>query len=233
MPTTSLDPDRVEKELADVTNAVTFEATEFMQRFASGGVPKENLARFAASYCYQVDQFKRFVAAVYANAEPRDVRELMLENLWEEHGEGDPERDHTVLVARFGRALGAEIPDPYDVEPIPEGRQWIQRILRVCQEEHFVVGLAAISFGIEFRTGTMAFLGQIYRDQYGLSEQDLEFFFMHLEADEEHAGRAIELVRKYCTTEELLERSKWGVQEVLEATRVLAGGFERVASSSE
>ncbi|MFN2544033.1 MAG: TenA family transcriptional regulator [Actinomycetota bacterium] len=228
--TTPLDPDRVEKELADVTNSVTFDARPFIQDFAQGKVPRENLARFAASYCYQVDNFKRFVAEVYANAEPRDVRELLLENLWEEHGEGDPSRDHTVLVAKFGRALGADIPDPYDVESIPEGRRWIERILEVCRDQDFVVGLAAISFGIEFRTQTMAFLGQIYRDRYGLSEDDLEFFFMHLEADEEHAGRAIELVRKYCTTEELLERCKAGVREVLEATRALADGMERVCS---
>jgi pyrroloquinoline-quinone synthase len=230
MPTDTLDPDRVEKELADVTNAVTFDARPFMIDFAQGKVPKENLARFAASYCYQVDNFKRFVAQVYANAEPRDVRELMLENLWEEHGEGDPSRDHTQLVAKFARALGAEIPGPYDVEPIAESREWIDRILRVCREEPFVVGLAAVSFGIEFRTQTMALLGQIYREQYGLSEDDLEFFFMHLEADEEHAGRAIELVRKYCTTEDLLERCKAGVREVLEATKVVAEGMERVCS---
>jgi len=76
----------------------------------------------------------------------------------------------------------------------------------------------------------MALLGQIYRDAYGLSEDDLEFFFMHLEADEEHAGRAIELVRKYCTTENLLERCKAGVVEVLEATKVVAEGMERVCS---
>ena len=228
--TTALDPDRVEKELADVTNSVTFEARPFIQDFAQGKVPKENLARFAASYCFQVDNFKRFVAQVYANAEPRDVRELMLENLWEEHGEGDPARDHTALVAKFARALGADIEDIYSVEPIPESREWIDRILRVCREEDFVVGLAAISFGIEFRTQTMAFLGQIYRDQYGLSEDELEFFFLHLEADEEHAGRAIDLVRKYCTTEETLERCKQGVQEVLEATKDLAEGMERVCS---
>jgi len=230
METTPLDPDRVEKELADVTNAVTFDARPFMQDFAQGKVPKENLARFAASYCFQVDQFKRFVAQVYANAEPREVRELMLENLWEEHGEGDDSRDHTALVAKFARALGAEIEDIYDVEPIRESRQWVDRILEVCRDEDFVVGLAAISFGIEFRTQTMAFLGQIYREQYGLTEDDLEFFFMHIEADEEHAGRAIELVRKYCTTEELLDRCKAGVQEVLDATKTLAEGMERVCS---
>src|SRR5947207_11819010 len=230
MATATLDPERVEKELAEVTNAVTFDAGPFMQDFAQGRVPKENLARFAASYCFQVDQFKRFVAQVYANAEPRDVRELMLENLWEEHGEGDESRDHTALVARFGRALGADIDDVYAVEPIAEGREWIDRILRVCREEEFVVGLAAISFGIEFRTQTMALLGQIYRDAYGLSEDDLEFFFMHLEADEEHAGRAIELVKKYCTSEELLDRCKAAVVEVLEATKVVAEGMERVCS---
>src|SRR5205085_901341 len=158
------------------------------------------------------------------NAEPRDVRELTIENLWEEHGEGEGSRDHTALVAKFARALGAEIEDIYDVEPIRESRQWVDRILNVCRDEDFVVGLAAISFGIEFRTQTMAFLGQIYQEQYGLTEDDLEFFFMHLEADEEHAGRAIELVRTYCTSEEQLERCKAAVRQVLDPTPAPAEG---------
>jgi pyrroloquinoline-quinone synthase len=225
-----MDPDRVVKELEAVMNEQWFEERPFLIAFAEGQIPKGNLARFAPSYCYQVDNFKRAVAAVYAAAEPRDVRELMLENLEEEHGEGDPMRDHTQLVARFGRALGAEIPDPFDVEPITESKAWVERLVKLCREEHFVVGLAALSYGIEARTRTMAFLGTIYRDKYGLSTDDLEFFFMHLEADEEHAGRAIELLRKYCTTEELLERSKWAVREVLDATRITAEGFERVCS---
>lgn len=226
----SLDPDRVEKELADVMNSQWFEDRPFLRDFAEGRVPREKLARFGPSYPYQVDQFKRFVAAVYANAEPRDVRELMLENLEEEHGEGDSARDHAQLVARFVRALGADVPDPYNVEPIPESRQWVERILGICMKEHFVVGLAALSYGIEARTRTMAFLGQIYRDKYGISQEDLEFFFMHIEADEEHAGRAIGLIRKYCTSEELLERSKWAVAEVLDATRAVSEGMERVCS---
>lgn len=225
-----MDPDRVEKELTDVMNEQWFEERPFLIEFAEGRVPKDSLARFAKSYCYQVDNFKRCVAAVYAAAEPRDVRELMLENLFEEHGEGDPGRDHTQLVAKFGRALGADIPDPFAFDPIPESKAWVERILAICRDEPFVVGLAALSFGIEARTRTMAFLGTIYRDKYGLSEDDLEFFFMHLEADEEHAGRAIELVRKYCDTEDLLERSKWAVREVLDATRIVAEGMERVCS---
>ncbi|MGH2829236.1 MAG: iron-containing redox enzyme family protein, partial [Actinomycetota bacterium] len=88
-----------------------------------------------------------------------------------------------------------------------------------------------LSYGIEARTRTMGFLGQIYRDAYGVPEDALEFFFMHIEADEEHAGRAIELLRKYCTTEELLERSKWAVGQVLDATRIAAEGFERICTS--
>jgi len=226
----SVDPDRVEKELTEVMNSQWFETGPFMIEFAEGRVPKENLARFSHSYCFQVDNFKRCVAAVYANAEPRDVRELMLENLLEEHGEGDPARDHAQLVARFGRALGAAIESPYDLDPIPEGREWVERILKVCLEEEFVVGLAALSYGIEARTRTMSFLGAIYRDKYGIPEEDLEFFFMHVEADEEHAGRAIELIRRYCTTEEQLEKCKRAVKEVLDATAVVAGGMERVCS---
>ncbi|MHB8511883.1 MAG: iron-containing redox enzyme family protein [Actinomycetota bacterium] len=227
----AVDPDRVVKELEEVMNSQWFEDRPFLQDFANGKIAKEKLAKYGPSYCYQVDQFKRMVAAVYANAEPRDVRELMLENLEEEHGEGDPSRDHAQLIARFGRSLGADLEDPYNVTPIPESKQWVDRIFQICRDEHFVVGLAALSYGIEARTRTMAFLGQIYRDKYGIDTDALEFFFMHLEADEDHAGRAIEMLRKYCTTEDLLERSKWAVAQVLDATRVAAEGFERICTS--
>lgn len=214
----AIDPDRVERELTEVMNSAAIEEHPFLRALSEGKVPREVLAGLGPSHCYQVEQFKRFVAAIYANAEPRDVRELMLANLWEEHGEGDPSRDHTVLMAKLFRALGAEIPDPYDVEPIPTQRRWVERILEICRSEHFVVGLAALSFGIEARTRTMAFLGEVYRDKYGVSQDDAEFFFMHLETDEEHAGRAIQLVRKYCTTEELLHRCKRAVRAVLDTT---------------
>lgn len=226
----TLDPDRVEKELAEEMNSLWVEDSPWLRDFIEGNIPKERLARFGPSYCFQVDQFKRFIAAVYANAEPRDVRELMLENLDEEHGEGNPERDHVNLIAKFVRALGAEVPDVFDVEPIAESREWIDRILRICREEHFVVGLAALSYGIEARTRTMATLGALYRDKYGISEDALEFFFMHLEADEDHAGRAISLLRKYCDSEELLDRCKWAVREVLDATAAVGRGMMRVTS---
>lgn len=227
----TLDPDRVEKELTDVMNEQWVEDSPFIQDFVAGRIERDKLARFAASYCFQVEQFKRCVAAVYAAAEPRDVRELMLENLLEEHGEGDPARDHTQLVARFGRALGADLPAPFDVEPIEESRQWVDRILQICRDEHFVVGLAALSFGIEARTRTMAFLGQIYQERYGIAPADLEFFWMHVEADEEHAGRAIQVLRRYCTSEELLERSKWAVRQVLESHAIAGRGMMRLATA--
>ena len=224
-----MDPDRVVKELEAVMNELWVEETPAMADFAQGRVPRERLAAFASSYCFQVEQFKRCVAAVYVNAPHRDVRELMLENLLEEHGEGDPARDHTQLVARFGRALGAAIPDPFDVEPIPESREWVEKILAVCKNEHFVVGLAALSYGIEARTRTMGFLATIYNERYGIAMHDLEFFTMHIGTDAEHAARTIEMIRKYCTTEDLLERSKWAVRQVLQAHATAGKGMLRLA----
>lgn len=227
----ALDPDRVVKELEAAMNSQWFEDRPFLREFAEGRVPLERLARFSPSYLFQVDQFKRFVAAIYANAEPRDVRELMLENLVEEHGEGDPSRDHVRLVERFVRATGARVPDIFRVEPIAESRRWVERILAICREEPFVVGLAALSYGIEARTRTMSYLGTIYAERYGIPREDLEFFFLHVEADEEHAGRAIDLIRRYCADEALLERCVWAVHEVLDATRAVAEGMERVCAA--
>src|SRR5262252_827457 len=124
----TVDADRVEKELTEVMNSQWFETGPFMIEFAEGRVPKEKLVRFSPSYCFQVDNFKRCVAAVYAKAEPRDVRELMLENLEEEHGEGDPSRDHAQLVAKVARVGRA------DPEGVP--RRGVRRRARRAELRH-------------------------------------------------------------------------------------------------
>jgi len=51
------------------------------------------------------------------------------------------------------------------------------------------------------------------RDKYKMSEQDIRFFALHYEADQEHGGRIYDLVGKYATTAEIQEAVKKAVRE--------------------
>lgn len=218
-------------ELWDIAGSADFSQLTFVGKLVSGELPIERLRSWAPQFCLAVDTFKRLIAQVYANCEPADARELLALNLFEEHGDMDPARDHTRLAADFMRAIGATDDEIAGAEPMPELAEWRDRCLRVCREEPFVAGLAGITFAIEGSSpATMRMLGTAFAERYGVPRPALEYFFMHVEADTEHTARGVELVRKYADTPELRERCKAAVGEIIDATRVLARGFERLSN---
>jgi pyrroloquinoline-quinone synthase len=220
------------QSLWDEVASVDFSAMTFVQRIVAGDVPRERLRRWAPQFCAAVDTFKRFIAQVYANCEPADARYLLAQNLFEEHGEMDESKDHTRLAADFMRAIGAGDDDIEHGAPMPELVEWSERCLRVCRDEPFVAGLAGVTFAIEGGSpAIMTMLGTAFLERYGVPRDALEYFFMHVDADEEHTARGLELVERYADTPELRERCRAAVKEFMEATLVLARGFERITNA--
>ena len=202
---------------------------DFYTRLARGEVSAETLKEWGPNYVWSVDQFKRNLAAVYANCPDAEIREHLVENLWEEHGEGQPGRDHATLANRFGRALGLDADELADFAPLPEAVQWIDRLLGICKNEHYVVGLAAVGYGVEHGSPTvMRWIGETFRDRYGIAEEELEFFFHHIAADEVHSDRMTVFIERHATTDELRDRCEWAVREVAAATREYAIGMARL-----
>jgi pyrroloquinoline-quinone synthase len=201
----------------------------FYGDLAKGAIAKDRLNQWGPNYVWAVDNFKRNLAAVYANCPHRDVREHLVENLWEEHGEGDGGRDHATLANRFGTALGLSADELENFEPLPEAVRWIDRLLAICKNEHFAVGLAAIGYGVEHGSPRiMQWIGSTFRDKYGIATEDLEFFFHHVAADEVHSDRMTVFLDKYADTPELQQRCEWAVREVADATREYAQGMARL-----
>lgn len=216
------------QDLWDIAASVDLSDLTFVQRILDGAVPVERVRRWAPQFCLAVDTFKRFIAQVYANCDPPDARHLLALNLFEEHGEMREGHDHVQLAASFMRAIGAT-----EVwgEPMPELVEWRDRCLRVCRDEPFVAGLAGITFAIEGGSpAIMLMLGEAFRSKYGVALEDLEYFFMHVDADEEHTQRGVELVVAYADTPELQDRCRAAVREFMDATQVLARGFERLST---
>jgi pyrroloquinoline-quinone synthase len=77
----------------------------------------------------------------------------------------------------------------------------------------------------------MTMLGRAFQERYGVPGEALEYFFMHVQADEEHTRRGVELVCRYADTTELQERCRAAVREFVRATEVLARGFERLSTA--
>ncbi len=204
-------------------------------QIARGEFSRRDLAFFTQQFLLRQRHFTRWLACIYARTpnEAHDARQLIAENLYEEHGDLRPGRDHTSLLKQFGRALGLKDQEMEEALPLPETQAFIDRIYHICRSS-FIEGMAAIGIGHEGHAlvqrpeaAGVGRFAQALREHYGLSEDDVEFWSLHARADVDHCRRALEMVKKYAVTAELQEKAKRAVEQTLRQWRFFFDGILR------
>jgi pyrroloquinoline-quinone synthase len=186
----------------------------FSQAWASGLLSRDHLARWAENHYHYVGPFADYLAYIYANAPDTaaDAKDFLLQNMYEEEVS---DVRHTDLLIRFGEACGTtreRIEDPRNMNPVTRGLQgWCYA---TAFREHFAVATAALVVGLESQVPS------IYRrqypvllDKYGFSEEEAEFFELHITSDEVHGERGYQIVLDHATTPELQQRCIEVVQD--------------------
>jgi len=163
-----------------------------------------------------VRQFTRFISAIHANCPHRDAQQLLAENLWEEHGQGIPGRDHYALIRKMASSLGASDRELDDVQPLNETNDYIAHCLKVTRELSFVESMTAIAIGIEiFMPAFFGALGESLCSRYGLTRDEVDYLMVHVAEDESHSRRALSLLETYADTPEVQEKAKLALREML------------------
>ena len=132
---------------------------------------------------------------------PQDVIDMEMENYREET---DPKNPHMDLILRFAKACGHDLEELKAGRGLPTTEAWANWELRVAKEESWIAGVAAVHIASEAQEP--ALIQRILpalRDTYKFSEHDIEFWWLHGEADIEHGGRAFDALERHCTTQEL------------------------------
>jgi pyrroloquinoline-quinone synthase len=181
----------------------------FSQAWAQGKLERKHFARWAENHYHYVGPFADYLAYMYANTPDTATfaKDFLLQNMWEEEI-GDVR--HTDLLIRFAEACGTTreaVQDPSNVTAVTRGLQsWCYA---VSIREPFVVACAALVVGLESQVPS------IYRKQlpplldpdvYGFTEDEAEFFDLHITSDEIHGERGFQIVVKYADTPELQQR---------------------------
>jgi pyrroloquinoline-quinone synthase len=186
----------------------------FSQAWANGLLSRDHLARWAENHYHYVGPFADYLAYIYANApeSATDAKDFLLQNMYEEEVS---DVRHTDLLIRFGEACGTtreRIEDPRNINPVTRGLQgWCYA---TAFREHFAVATAALVVGLESQVPS------IYRRQYpvllekyGFTEEEAEFFELHITSDEVHGERGYQIVLDNATTPELQQRCIQVVQD--------------------
>ncbi|WP_308816329.1 TenA family transcriptional regulator [Pseudonocardia alni] len=198
----------------------------FSQAWADGTLTREHFSRWAENHYHYVGPFADYLGYIYGNTPDHctDAKDFTLQNMYEEEL---ADIRHTDLLIRFGEACGTSkerIENPDNMNAVTRGLQsWCYA---VAMREHFVVATAALVVGLESQVPGI-YRKQIVplRETYGFTEDEIEFFDLHITSDEVHGERGYQIVLDHADTPELQQRClqfvRWGAEMRFSYTRAL------------
>lgn len=216
---------RLEEELADDIRKIL--EHPFMQRLSEGWLNERQLRYFAEQYHVYCTHFPRFLAAAAANIPDDETRMPIIENLWEEHGEGKLALSHRILYQRFAAALGLDKARLAAVEPLPTTRICCENLLNLCMDGHFIESLGALGPGTEFFTNEEYSLIAKGLNTYSfLTSEDIYFWTVHISLDEDHYSEMVAALQPWASTAEQRYRIKTGARKALDLELLFWEGLE-------
>lgn len=185
--------------------AYPIERCRLVRMLANPKCPSRLVRDLAISLIRTADRFPAMLARLFAATTHPILRAILLENLFEEEGieaapEGFrivPERRHSHISRRFGKAAGVGDADIRDDEVPLFG--WFEDALA---RGNWRGAFAYLNIGLEANNAKI--MGPMHDAllSRGFSASDLEFFDIHSQADAVHGSRSIEAAIRIATTEE-------------------------------
>lgn len=199
----------------------------FLKRINDATLTKEQLQYFARQYGVYCQAFPRFLAAVAAAIKEDELRYPLIENLWEEHGEGKLEKSHRMLFYKFAQSLGLSKEDIRNAEPLSSTHICVEYMMNMCQEGPFLQGLGALGPGTEFFTSEeYSLIVDGLRKYDWLGEDAIEFWWIHIGLDDHHYHDMIEPFRIFLDNEENRKLIANGAKRAIELELLFWNGLE-------
>jgi pyrroloquinoline-quinone synthase len=157
----------------------------FYQKWVAGTLPTDALKEYARQYYAFESTFPRFLSTLHARSDQAEVRQALLNNLWdEEHGDVN----HAELWLRFAEGLGVDRADVRGSDRNERTAALVDTYWHVCREAPVPAGVAAV-YAYERQVPQVA---QAKIDglklRYGIEDgRTLQFFELHSSLDVEHS----------------------------------------------
>ena len=172
------------------------------EKWAAGKISRNARMGWAVEHWHWVSKMTPAYIGICMSA-PRDVIGFTLANYGEEN---DDSHSHLDIVLRFAKANGADIAKVTAGRGLPTTESWVRFLLDASKREPWIIGCAALNIGTESQSPLLyTTMLPALRKVYKYPEHDIEHFWLHVEADEDHGGRAFAALQRHCTTPALRE----------------------------
>jgi len=167
--------------------------TPFLTRCRTGKISRDELHVFVKQHRLYSRHFTRYLAALLSNIEDDHDRQELTRNLFDEMGLGDAgNRPHSMLYLDMMHNMGITP----DENPLPSTMRLIDTMLQCCKFPNYLVGLGALCLGAE---GIVPYIYTMIVNSFlsmGESQENLQFFTLHIECDDEHAKTMYAIIEK-------------------------------------
>lgn len=184
-------------EIASIIDERSLLKHPFYQAWQRGDLTREHLRGYASQYYQHVLAFPQYVSAAHAICPDQHERQDLLENLIEEER---GEENHPELWLRFAEGVGATRGDVEHAQPLPETDALVATFRDATMHRSFAEACAAL-YVYESQVPDVArtkIAG--LKEFYGVDDaRTLQFFEVHIGADEIHAEVGAGMVRRHVT----------------------------------
>lgn len=199
----------------------------FIHRLEDGWLNRRQLQFFTGQYYLYCFHFPAFLSACAANVPDDDTRMAIIENLWEEHGEGDINKSHRTLYLRFAQSIGMTEQDLIDTPKLSTTQICVENLLALCKHDHFLVSLGALGPGTEYFTNQEYIkIQKGLRTYDDLSEEAIFFWTAHISLDEDHYADMMAPVTKHLNSQESYALLRKGARRAIELEKFFWDGLE-------
>tara|TARA_A100001388_G_scaffold277531_1_gene269258 strand:+ start:254 stop:1039 length:786 start_codon:yes stop_codon:yes gene_type:complete len=170
----------------------------------AGTVTVPQLQIFTEQFYLHISKMLPWIGAIYVRCPHEDVRTALVKNLAEEcTGFESNTAAHPELLLEFARALKCDIDAVRNGIQLPAGRRVTEyfEFMGLCRD--WFVPLSAIGIGLEsFVPETFTRMVKAFKENYGMTDEQVIFWQMHILADQDHGDEGIEMVSNYAITGE-------------------------------
>lgn len=200
----------------------------FLKRFASEKLAVEQIQTFGLQHYQLVKVFVNYMTNLLPKIPDKDAADLFRTVFDDEFGQHTIFRSHPALYRNFLKALG--LPDEAwgRVKLFPETARFIEGHKEITRGKDFLFALGAIGPGHEFSIPTMfGYLIEGIKKNTSLTDEDIEYFSLHIVEDVEHAVVFNKLISRHVETEEGQKRLRDGALQSLAYRKTFWDGLQR------
>jgi pyrroloquinoline-quinone synthase len=202
----------------------------FYQAWQKGELSLDDLRGYARQYYHHVLAFPQYVSAAHAICPNQADRQELLENLIEEE-RGD--ENHPELWLRFAEGVGATRDEVERAGALPETERLVALFREATSRRSFAEACAALyvyeSQVPEIAKTKIAGLKQFY----GLDDpRGLQFFEVHIGADEIHSEVGAGMVRRHTPDEAARQAVLSTARECADALWGFLDGVDRTRAAA-